>query len=402
MGDITIELVELSKVYPKSAGDFLFSLIMAAIGRTSSKESAKPALSHLSLQVNKGERLGVIGQNGAGKSTLLQIIAGIIEPSSGKIKINGKVKAILTLGIGLREDLTGRENIYLDGKAQGKTNNEIEQDISKIIDFTELGKYIDLPVRSYSTGMKSRLAFAIATEIKPEILIIDETLSVGDAAFSEKSKKRISQLCAAGSIVIIVSHDMKLIRELCNRCVWLENGKMTMDGSPELITNSYIEKVRNHDDIEYNKRFQNLITCMSFLDGYSLGELKINSLGEDLKRIISGAPITITCNFLQNNQKFNSFFKLICKRLDEVIICEYTASLDKFSNTKNISFEFPRFNLSQGFYHFELFWVDDLGNKLSVSTSILEVTSGNDLEGGRPVLLDVGITECAPARESIT
>lgn len=402
MEDINIELIELSKVYPKSAGDFLFSLIMATIGRATFKQSAKPALSHLSLKINKGERLGVIGQNGAGKSTLLQIIAGIIEPSVGKIKINGKVKAILTLGIGLRDDLTGRENIYLDGKAQGKNNNQIEYDINKIIDFTELGKYIDFPVRSYSTGMKSRLAFAIATEIKPEILIIDETLSVGDAAFSEKSKKRISQLCAAGSIVIIVSHDMKLIRELCNRCVWLEHGKMIMDGSPELITNSYIEKIRNNDDIEYNKRFQNLIICKSFLDGYSLGELKISSLGEDTKRIISGAPISITCKLLQNNQKINSFFKLICKRLDEVIICEHVANLEKFSDKKNLSFTFPRFNLSQGFYHFELFWIDSVGNKLAVSTSILEVTSSNDLEGGRPVLLDVGITECAPDRERIT
>jgi lipopolysaccharide transport system ATP-binding protein len=176
-----VELENVSKFYPMGtspAGD-----LVNAMGRNGSKDSlleGKIAVDQVTFTLREGERLGIVGRNGAGKSTLLHMIAGISNSSSGRILINGKVTSIMTLGVGLRDDLSGRENIYVDGEIQGKSRSEVNEVIDQVIDFAELGKFIDYPVRTYSTGMKARLAFAMISHIDPEILIIDEALSVGD------------------------------------------------------------------------------------------------------------------------------------------------------------------------------------------------------------------------------
>lgn len=197
------------------------------------------ALRNVSFNVSKGEVVGIIGKNGAGKSTLLKIISGILKPTEGSVKCYGNIVPMLELGSGFDPDLTGRENIYLNGAILGYSKEFLESKYGEILDFSELGKFIDVPLRNYSSGMLMRLAFSIATVVNPEILIVDEILAVGDAAFQEKSKARMMELMSGGTTVLFVSHSLDQIRELCNRVIWLENGTIKLIGNTEEVCSEY-------------------------------------------------------------------------------------------------------------------------------------------------------------------
>ena len=397
---LEVELKNLRKVYPSQLSDQISSVVMAAIGRPSESVGGGVALDNLSLSIREGERIGVIGRNGAGKSTLLQMLAGITEPTSGRLKISGKVTAVLTLGVGLREDLTGRENIYLDGETQGKAKEEMGADVDAIVEFAELGKFIDLPLRTYSTGMKARLAFAIITQINPEILIIDEALSVGDAAFSVKAGKRIAHLCAQGAIVLIVSHSMQSIRELCNRCLWLHQGKLVMDGPPELVTRAYLESVREADEIDHISRFRSLVGVRSLLPGYVLSELRTTSDGHNVNKLISGAPLSIFFEWQQPVTETVGGFLLRCFRLDGALICEHPVALPATVSEKRLLMTYPKFNLAPGIYRLQLEWQDTLGEIRAEASTVMEVIAENVPSGGRPVLLNVGDIQCIKTSEN--
>jgi len=200
------------------------------------------ALKNISFDVKRGEIFGLIGHNGAGKSTLLKLIARILEPTEGTIRIRGNVVPMLEIGSGFDTDLTGRENIFLNGAIMGYSEKFLIQKYEEIVDFSELGSFIDVPIRNYSSGMLARLAFSIASMVKPEILIIDEILSVGDADFRKKSRARMNELMSGGTTVLLVSHDVKTIREICNRVIWLDHGKMKMIGETQEVCDSYEEK----------------------------------------------------------------------------------------------------------------------------------------------------------------
>ena len=191
------------------------------------------ALNGVNFRIYPGESVGIIGKNGAGKSTILKMITGVTFPDSGEITVKGKVAALLELTAGFSLDMTGMENIYLKGYILGLTDNEIKELEQDIIDFAELGEYIDQPVRTYSSGMKMRLGFAININIKPEILVIDEALSVGDAAFKKKCKEKIKELISTGVTVLYVSHSSDSIKETCSRAIYLKNGKVEYDGDIE-------------------------------------------------------------------------------------------------------------------------------------------------------------------------
>lgn len=197
------------------------------------------ALRDISFEVKKGEVLGIIGSNGAGKSTLLKLISGILKPTSGSIQVNGAVVPMLELGSGFDQDLTGRENIFLNGAVLGYSENFLKEKYDEIVEFAELGQFIDIPLRNYSSGMVMRLAFSIAVLVRPDILIVDEILAVGDAAFQEKSKKRMLELMGAGTTVLFVSHSLTQIRELCDRVLWLEHGSMKLLGPTEEVCDRY-------------------------------------------------------------------------------------------------------------------------------------------------------------------
>lgn len=198
------------------------------------------ALSHITFEVRRGETLGLIGRNGAGKSTLLKIISGILKPTEGSIAVHGNVVPMLELGSGFDFDLTGKENIFLNGAILGYDEEFLKNKYDEIVDFSELGQFIDVPIRNYSSGMLARLAFSVAAIVKPEILIVDEILSVGDAAFQEKSRSRMLELMGGGTTVLFVSHNLEQIREMCRRVVWLEQGQMKMIGSSENVCGEYV------------------------------------------------------------------------------------------------------------------------------------------------------------------
>lgn len=197
------------------------------------------ALEDVSFTVKKGETLGLIGRNGAGKSTILKVISGILKPTEGGVITRGNVVPMLELGSGFDFDLTGRENIFLNGAILGYSEEFLKEKYQEIVEFSELGQFIETPIRNYSSGMLARLAFSVATVVKPDILIVDEILSVGDAQFQEKSKARMLELMGGGTTVLFVSHDIRQIAEMCNSVIWLENGKCKMLGEASAVCCAY-------------------------------------------------------------------------------------------------------------------------------------------------------------------
>ena len=200
------------------------------------------ALEHISFELKRGQTLGLIGRNGAGKSTLLNIISGILKPTEGCVSCYGNVVPMLELGSGFDFDLTGRENVFLNGAILGYSEEFLKGKYDEIVEFSELGQFIEVPIRNYSSGMLARLAFSIATVVNPDILIVDEILSVGDVAFQEKSKKRMLHLMGGGTTVLFVSHSIEQIREMCDRAVWLDQGLIKMMGKAEDVCQAYISQ----------------------------------------------------------------------------------------------------------------------------------------------------------------
>ena len=199
------------------------------------------ALNDINLDIDYGQVLGVIGANGAGKSTLMRVIAGILPPTQGRVEVYGSVSTLLALGVGFNPAMTGRQNVYLGGLAAGLSQEQIEENFEEIADFSELGEAIDSPMRSYSSGMYARLAFSVAATVKPDILIVDEALSTGDAKFKEKSFNRLKELRGQDRALILVSHAMLTLREVCNDVVWLHKGKLIQRGEPSAVIDAYQE-----------------------------------------------------------------------------------------------------------------------------------------------------------------
>ena len=199
------------------------------------------ALDDVNLDIEYGQVLGVIGTNGAGKSSLMRVIAGILPPSQGRVEVYGSVSTLLALGVGFNPAMSGRDNVLLGGLAAGMSRDEIEQHFDEIADFSELGEAIDSPMRSYSSGMYARLAFSVAATVRPDILIVDEALSTGDAKFKEKSLNRIKELRSEDRALILVSHAMRTLREVCNDIAWLHKGKLIQRGEPNTVIDAYQE-----------------------------------------------------------------------------------------------------------------------------------------------------------------
>ncbi len=201
------------------------------------------ALRHLSFRLEHGESLAVIGPNGAGKSTLLLALAGILEPSEGEIRTNGRVSTLLTLGAGFEQELTGRDNIDLVGAFLGMGHREMARLAPEIIEFADIGAFIDAPVKTYSTGMRARLGFSIATAITPDILLLDEVLGTGDQTFRARSQARVRELVEKAKAIVLVTHDLTYVTEFCNRAILLERGQIILEGEPEPIVEEYRDRV---------------------------------------------------------------------------------------------------------------------------------------------------------------
>lgn len=202
------------------------------------------ALEHVSLDIQRGEAVGLIGKNGCGKSTLLKTIAGVYYPTAGSVKVNGSIAPLIELGAGFDPDLTARENIFLNGAIMGNTHEFMEEHFDEIIEFSELQEFVDVPVKNYSSGMYARLGFAIATIVKADILIVDEILAVGDYQFQQKCKKKMQELMDGGTTLLLVSHSIEDVRNICKKAVWIEKGHIVENGDVAAVTNHYMESMQ--------------------------------------------------------------------------------------------------------------------------------------------------------------
>ena len=216
---------------------------LKSLGRGKKFTRTVRALSDVNIDIHYGTVLGIIGSNGAGKSSLMRVISGIVPPTQGRVEVYGSVSTLLALGVGFNPAMTGRDNVYLGGLAAGMTREEIDTNFQAIAEFSELGEAIDAPMRTYSSGMYARLAFSVAAVVEPDILIIDEALSTGDAKFKEKSLNRIKELRTADRALILVSHALATIEDICNEVVWLNHGKLMARGKPTEVIAAYREFV---------------------------------------------------------------------------------------------------------------------------------------------------------------
>lgn len=296
--------------------------IISSNDRTKSNEGETHvwALKDLNLNINKGEVIGVIGKNGAGKSTLLKLLSRITSPSTGEIVINGRIGALLEVGTGFQPDLTGRENVYLNGAILGMAKKEIDEKIDQIISFSGCAKYIDTPVKRYSSGMTVRLGFSVAAHLEPEILIIDEVLAVGDQDFQDQCVKKMKSFAQQGKTVIFVSHNMASVKSLCTRGVVLNKGELVFDGSIDNAIQFYLSKQdklnkdgivpKEDGDIKSdNCRFSKIILR-----------------GEDKKTpnsILYGENIVLECE-IESNEKLNSNLEFLIHTQDNYAIASAT------------------------------------------------------------------------------
>src|ERR1700733_14378910 len=247
------------------------------------------ALKNVSLRVKQGEVVGIIGRNGAGKSTLLKILSRITVPTEGRVRIDGRIASLLEVGTGFHQELTGRENIFLNGAILGMTRTEIIRKFDEIVEFSEIEEFLDTPVKRYSSGMYVRLAFAVAAHLEPEILIVDEVLAVGDAAFQKKCLGKMGSFAQSGRTVLFVSHNMEAIRGLCQRCIWLKDGKVHRDGPSGEIVEEYFNSIFNELSFSYISRDYGLIIQKVVLK---------NDRGEDTTQFRPGEDLIVEISYV--------------------------------------------------------------------------------------------------------
>lgn len=377
-GDFHVSLRGITKVYGLAQG--------------AAKDEAgnqRAAVDDVWLEIPHGTRLGIVGRNGAGKSTLVHIIAGIADQTWGDMHVRGHVTSVMTLGVGLREEMTGRDNIYVDGELQGKSREEIETFIDGIIAFAELGEFIDYPVRTYSTGMKSRLAFSMITHLDPEILVIDEALSAGDAKFSVKAGKKIREICDRGKIVILVSHSMGAIREMCDRCVWIEDGRVAMDGAPGEVTEAYVDAVHRADQELLLKRFRKLAGSATYKPGFEIRWMELIDAQSEAESasIERGSDATLRAGLVLPQDAVAPSVRLRVERIDGLLVVEQSHALEAdggaFPSIVEIAMRPMPFG--PGTFHAQLALMSE--DRVTATYSILfECFTRRELVGGRPAL----------------
>jgi lipopolysaccharide transport system ATP-binding protein len=255
-GPPVIRVAELSKRYRRTLpGDRLRTLKSALLGgaraRSLSREESISALEEISFEVARGEAFGIVGGNGSGKSTLLKLVAGMLRPTAGKVVVDGRVAALIELGAGFHPEISGRENVYINGAVLGLARRDIDRRYRDIVDFAGLGDFMEEPVKNYSSGMYVRLGFAVAIHTDPDVLLVDEVLAVGDEAFAHRCVRRIEEFLAAGRTLLLVSHSLDLVAELCDRALWLDRGRQRLLGAPRRVVDAYRQAVAEQEGAEH-------------------------------------------------------------------------------------------------------------------------------------------------------
>jgi len=324
------------------------------------------ALEGISLEILKGESLGIIGPNGAGKSTLLKILSGITKPTAGKVEIFGSIASVLEIGLGFHPDLTGRENVFLSGSLLGFNKEHIQKRFKHIVEFSEIGDFIDTPVKHYSSGMFIRLAFSLVSNIDADIMLFDEALNVGDSAFQQKSSKKILELLSAKKTIIIVSHNLNDIMQLCSKVVYLENGKISSNGNINQTISMYLKSIETHQIVRNSKQLspKDILRINETL--IPMG-VSIISIGVTQDGKIPEGAIELEKDFKIDFifQKFNDKFKInISVNLAHMgFVFLSTNSLQssadqvyiKESGEYSVSVEFPKFLFNTNEYSADVF-----------------------------------------------
>jgi ABC-2 type transport system ATP-binding protein/lipopolysaccharide transport system ATP-binding protein len=266
---IAIKVDHVTRIYQKYSAQHRFKTFKSAIVKGDFFKSLKPdelvtALDNVNFEVLKGTTFGVIGENGSGKSTLLKVITGIAKPTSGSVRVDGKVSALIELGAGFHPEISGRENIFINGIMLGLSKKEITEKFDDIVRFAELEEFIDAPVKTYSSGMHMRLGFSVAINVNPDILLIDEVLAVGDASFVPKCLDRIDDFRRRKKTILFVSHDLSTVEKICDRVVWLKHGKIQTMGEPKRVVDSYLQDVTEKQEEDFERRQQEVEVEESF------------------------------------------------------------------------------------------------------------------------------------------
>lgn len=361
------------------------------------------ALDGVSFTISEGERVGIIGRNGAGKTTLLSILAGIAEASSGTIAVEGDIHAMLTIGAVLRDEATGRENIALDAAMHGRSQAEVEALSGDIIAFSELGEFIDRPVRTYSSGMKARLAFSMGAFINPDILIIDETLSVGDAFFAEKAARQMKEIARRGRIVIVVSHALSSIVDMCERCLWLDRGRLVMDGPAKAVTEAYEAAVEQADEAEIARKFGSPPSAQARPEAGRLQEVSLVQGDQPLAgraRVL--VPLTVTVRGELANPAGAPDLVLSVQRVDGRPIMRRclseTGGRLPATGPFRLSVSFDPFILGADLYRLDATLRDREG-AVHVLSRVFEVVDEDGQFGGKPLLLYPPVLTARPIED---
>jgi len=323
------------------------------IGKNEDNHFLRPsefwALDNISFKLKKGQSLGIIGKNGAGKTTLLKLINGLFKPNSGTISIHGTVGALIALGTGFNPILTGRENVKIAGSVLGFTDNQIEEKLEEILDFSEIGDFIDAPVKSYSSGMLVRLGFSVAVQLNPDLLLVDEVLAVGDLAFMVKCQKKITEYRNSGGSLILVSHGMHNIRFHCDKAIWLEKSQLCMEGDSSKVCDEYEISIARQKNIQGHQ-----IMCD---EKVSIGEVRYTEL------LTQGEPFTLEVEFFTERRIEKPIIVLsIFDVKNQYLISNYS-HIDGFNlpferGKNTVSIFFDNMPLSKGVYNINLLLSD--------------------------------------------
>jgi len=344
------------------------------------------ALKNVTFDIQKGEVVGIIGRNGAGKSTLLKLLSRITEPTEGRVILRGRVSSLLEVGTGFHPELTGRENVYLNGAILGMSRQEIRRKFDEIIAFADIEKFLDTPVKRYSSGMYVRLAFAVAAHLEPEILIVDEVLAVGDTEFQKKCLGKMESVAKGGRTVLFVSHNMTTISSLCNRAVMLHKGKVMADGPTEQVIEHYLTEIRSRAKVSAGERTDRGGSGDVRTTGIEALDLKDRALRQG----ISGKPLKLRLSYrCAEGKRVPNCNAVLVIRHNDRVICVFSTALVrpeplKLSGEGHIDFIIPKLPLAGGLYTIGvLIESDGAAADVLFGASELDVIDGDFFGTGR-------------------
>ena len=347
------------------------------------------ALDRFSLEVKRGETVGIIGRNGSGKSTLLKIITGVLNPTSGEVSIDGRISALLELGAGFNMEYTGIENVYQNGLILGFSEKEMEDKLPEIIAFADIGDFLYQPVKTYSSGMLVRLAFSVAISVEPDILIVDEALAVGDTRFQLKCMNKFTELQQKGVTILFVSHDINAVKRFCSRTVWLDKGKMIEEGETDSICEDYLDFLRKESAVPLAKEIKDqikkeesqlVLKALESVDIAAIEKVEIkNSFGEPTESINFGEDVEVEVQYLvKDNTVKNPVLGIAIYSIENEYICGLNTLLDSVKIPWNIgknrfSLQYKDFNLIGGSYYLDVALYDQTATvRLDYQTRVID------------------------------